>query len=254
MTVVDGAYDQAMTLEARAVAPLAGGILTQGYQCGQLWGAALAAGAQAHRLLGPGPQAEAAAVAAAQRLVEAFRRDYRHINCSDLTELSWKNVQAREVVKYIATGRILHCFTMAGGYAQTTHREIDAALDGPLPEAPEPPVSCASMLVRAMGGSELHQTMAAGFAGGIGLSGGGCGALGAAIWLSSMQEIEAGTFKMNLESPSLQAIIDRYLASANYEFECANVVGRQFADVNDHAAYLRGGGCAQIIEALAAPG
>jgi hypothetical protein len=109
------------------------------------------------------------------------------------------------------------------------------------------------MLVRAMGGSELHQTMAAGFAGGIGLSGGGCGALGAAIWLSSMQEIEAGTFKMNLESPSLQATIERYLESAGYEFECAKVVGRQFADVNDHAAYLRGGGCAQIIEALAAP-
>jgi hypothetical protein len=252
MTVVDGAYDQAMKLEERAVAPLAGGILTQGYQCGQLWGAALAAGAQAHRRLGPGPQAEAAAVAASQRLVAAFRRDYQHINCSDLTELSWKDMQARQVVKYIATGRILHCFTMAGGYAQTTHREINAALDGPLPEAPEPPVSCASMLVRAMGGSELHQTMAAGFAGGIGLSGGGCGALGAAIWLISMQEIEDGGFKLNMESPRAQAVIERYLASADYEFECANVVGRQFADLHDHAAHLRDGGCAQIIQALAA--
>jgi hypothetical protein len=243
-----------MKLEERAVAPLAGGILTQGYQCGQLWGAALAAGAQAHRLLGSGPQAEAAAVATAQRLVAAFDGDYGNINCSDLTEMNWKDVQAQQVVKYIATGRILRCFTMSGGYAQTTYRVIHEALHGPPIEAPEPPVSCASLLVQAMGGSELHQTMAAGFAGGIGLSGGACGALGAAIWLSSMQEIEAGTFKMmNLDSPRLQAIIERYLESADYEFECANVVGRKFEDVHDHAAHLRGGGCAQIIAALAAP-
>jgi hypothetical protein len=49
----------------------------------------------------------------------------------------------------------------------------------------------------------------------------------------------------------LQAIIERYLESADYEFECANVVGRRFEDVHDHAAYVHGGGCAQIIEALA---
>jgi len=63
--------------------------------------------------------------------------------------------------------------------------------------------------------------MAAGFAGGIGLSGGGCGALGAAIWLISMQEIEDGVFKLSMESPRAQAAIERYLASADYEFECA---------------------------------
>ncbi len=37
--------------------PLAGGIVGNGYQCGMIWGAALAAGAQAYRLLGTGPVA-----------------------------------------------------------------------------------------------------------------------------------------------------------------------------------------------------
>ncbi|MBM4459033.1 MAG: hypothetical protein FJ011_14940 [Chloroflexi bacterium] len=32
-----------------------GGIEAMGFQCGQLWGATLAAGALAHRLYGPGP-------------------------------------------------------------------------------------------------------------------------------------------------------------------------------------------------------
>ena len=55
--------------------PFAGGIANQGYQCGMLWGAALAAGAQAYRLFGPGPRAETEAIIAAQRLVESFRAD-----------------------------------------------------------------------------------------------------------------------------------------------------------------------------------
>jgi hypothetical protein len=66
-----------------------------------------------------------------------------------------------------------------------------------------------------------------------------------------MQEIEDGVFKLNMDSPRAQAAIERYLTSADYEFECEAVVGRQFADVHDHAAHLRAGGCAQIIEALA---
>ena len=48
--------------------------------------------------------------------------------------------------------------------------------------------------------------------------------------------------------------MDRFLASADYEFECASIVGRKFADVADHAAYVREGGCAKIIAALATPG
>jgi hypothetical protein len=52
--------------------PFAGGIAQYGYQCGMLWGATLAAGAQAYRLYGAGPQAETQAIIAAQRLVESF--------------------------------------------------------------------------------------------------------------------------------------------------------------------------------------
>lgn len=33
---------------------------------------------------------------------------------------------------------------------------------------------------------------------------------------------------------------------------CAAIVGRKFADVADHAQYVREGGCAHIIAALAA--
>jgi len=54
-----------------------------------LWGAALAAGAQAHQLLGPGPQAETETIIAAQRLVESFRAHTRNeINCLEISNLN----------------------------------------------------------------------------------------------------------------------------------------------------------------------
>ena len=41
------------------------------------------------------------------------------------------------------------------------------------------------------------------------------------------------------------------LLSADYELECADIVGRKFENVDDHAGYLRDGGCSKIIDVLA---
>ena len=47
MGIVDASLDHPMKPEEKASMPLAGGIANMGYQCGMLWGAALAAGAEA---------------------------------------------------------------------------------------------------------------------------------------------------------------------------------------------------------------
>ena len=66
-----------MVFEERAADSLAGGLM-RGYQCGIVWGATLAAGAQAYRLFDAGPQAETMAMRTAYRIVESFRmRHYR---------------------------------------------------------------------------------------------------------------------------------------------------------------------------------
>jgi len=230
--------------------PLAGGMM-QGYQCGQLWGAALAAGAQAYQLLGPGPQAEAAAIIAAQRLVKVFRERNKEINCLELTQVSWKNIKARQVLKLFLKGGPIRCFGMAGRYAPLAFHEINAALAEKPIQAPSGPVSCAAMLAQKMGLSDMQVVMAAGFAGGIGLCGGACGALGAAIWILGLKDNQQGV-KIEMQNPRASAMIDKFVESSGYEFECAKIVGRRFEDVNDHACYLREGGCSKIIEALAA--
>ncbi len=254
MTVVDGAFDHPLALEEHATLPLAGGIEQMGFQCGQVWGAALAAGAQAYQLFGPGSEAEAAAISAAQRLAESFRTRYRSIDCLDVIDLDWKNAQAKEVLKFLLRGGPVRCFSSTAGYARAAIGEINAAFADNHLAAPAPPVSCAALLARKMGASDLHTVMAAGLAGGIGLSGGACGALGAAIWLIEMNRVEEGTGKVEFNSPEATEAIDRFLQSSDGEFECVKIVGRKFESVNDHAAYLRAGGCARIIEALAAYG
>jgi len=76
-----------MELEEKAPISLAGGIMQNGYQCGMIWGAPLAAGAQAYRLHGQSPHAETKAIIAAQRLVESFRACNNHINGLEITEI-----------------------------------------------------------------------------------------------------------------------------------------------------------------------
>ena len=249
MSVVDGSFDHPLKLEERASAPLAGGIVQQGYQCGMLWGAALAAGAQAYRLHGPGPQAETGAVIAAQRLVKSFRARNKDINCLEITDTDWQSKM--QMAKFLIKGGPIGCVRMAVEYAPEAYSQINSALSEKHIEAPSPPVSCAAMLAQKMGASDMHTVMAAGFAGGIGLSGGACGALGAAIWIIGMNSLKQGDGKIDFKSPRAIETIDRFLKCTDFEFECCNIVGRRFENIDDHAAYLHNGGCSKIIEVLA---
>ena len=252
MSVVDDSFDHPLKLEEEGTAPLAGGIMQHGYQCGMLWGTALAAGAEAYQRFGPGPQAETGAIMAAQRLVESFRVRHNHIDCLELTGVDWQNLSMQVMLKYFITGRVIRCFGMAGKYAPVAFDEINAALSEEHIEVPSPPVSCAAMLARKMGVSEMHAVMAAGFAGGIGLSGGACGALGAAIWIIAMNSRKEGASKMDFQNPRAMDAIDRFVECTDCEFECSKIVGRRFESIGDHAEYISNGGCSKIIEVLAA--
>jgi hypothetical protein len=249
-TVLDRAYGHPLRLEERASAPLAGGIMSRGYQCGQVWGAALAAGAQAFRLLGPGPRAEAAAIIASQRLVESFRSRYRSIDCRAIIGVDLSEPSLPLVARYFLKNGV-RCFSMAARYAPVAFEEVNAALAAEYGEAPAPPVSCAALVAQQMGASDPHIVMAAGLAGGIGLSGDACGALGAAMWITDMNDRKHGVDKVGFKSPRVAALLERFADHTGSKFECLDIVGRRFESVADHAAYLSGGGCAGIIEALA---
>jgi hypothetical protein len=249
--VLDRAFEHPLDLEEKATSPFAGGIMQHGYQCGMIWGAALAAGAEAYRRYGTGPKVETAAIEAAQRVVEAFRTRHGEINCLEITDIDKSSSTWEMINFFIIKGGTIGCFRMSAWYAPLAFDVIDSALSESKAGQKSLPVSCAAMLIRKMGGSDRHAVMASGLAGGIGLCGGACGALGAAIWVRGMEIAMEEGGKVEYRDPRTQAVIDRFLEHTEYAFECSEIVGRTFKDVEDHAAYLREGGCSALIEALA---
>jgi hypothetical protein len=243
---VNRAFGHPAQPEQRAAGPLAGGIVRNGYQCGMVWGSALAAGGEACRRFGAGSRAEAAALTAAQRIVGTFRARNGAVDCLDLTDTDFNS--KAQVWKYLLAGKPIGCFRMAARYAPVAVETIRAALDSEHAGAPPAPVSCSALVARRLGALDVHAVTAAGLAGGIGLSGGACGALGAAVWLDAMSG--GGDFKA-IEARATR-LVERFLKASGHRFECSEIVGRAFVDVADHAAYLRDGGCAGILEALAA--
>lgn len=240
-----------MELEERAADPLAGGLM-RGYQCGMIWGAALAAGAQAYRTLGKGPQAEAMAIVVAQKVMKTFRAQNKNINCREITGIDLSSPAPQAIMRFlIKTGPRGTCFGMSARYAKAAFSEINAAFSEKPVEAPPAPVSCAAMLAQKMGASDVHTVMAAGLAGGIGLSGGACGALGAAIWIIGMNSLREGAGNVGLKNPAALVAMERFVKCTSQKFECSQIVGRKFENFNDHASYLRAGGCSELIDALA---
>jgi hypothetical protein len=251
LRVLNQGFDNSKESEEQAAAPLAGGIMQHGYQCGMIWGAALAAGTEAYRLFGPGPEAETKSLIAAQKLMELFRAQNEHMNCLEITDIDKTASTLKMVTFFLLKGGTIGCFRMAAKYAPEAYKEIESTLAEEEVDVPKQPVSCASLLAKKMGLSDEHQVMTAGLAGGIGLSGGACGALGAAIWLKGMlSNIEAGE-KLDFNNPAALEAMERFLKVSDFEFECSDIVGREFESVADHADYIQCGGCSEILDELA---
>lgn len=250
MSVVDASYDNPLKPEEHATNPFAGGLANQGYQCGMLWGAALAAGARSYQLYGSGMKAESEAMIATKNLVKRFRDHTKNeINCMEITELDMQNPKG--IFKFLIKGGPIRCFRLAGKYAQDAFEEINTSFskDHNTPIAKS--FNCASILAKKMGASDMHATLVAGLAGGIGFSGGACGALGVAIWYASLKTPEA-LVGFNPMDSWIGVIAEEFLKSSDYEFECSEIVGRLFEGVEDHAEHVSSGGCSNIIEALVA--
>ncbi len=246
--VLDRAFDEPAFTEEKGTEPLAGGIAMQGYQCGILWGASMAAGRRAVQEYGAGPQAETMAVRASQGVVQQFEQRNGSINCMELTDTDW--TKKLDMALNFLKGGPIACTVMSARFAPVAFDEIEAAVDGEPVEAPCSPASCAAEVVRRAGLSGEHAAMVAGYAGGIGLSGGGCGALGAAVWVLGMRAAEEGIGYAEVNDRANE-IVQRFLEVSDYEMECSEIVGRRFEDVADHAAHLRTGGCEAILDTLA---
>jgi hypothetical protein len=95
--------------------------------------------------------------------------------------------------------------------------------------------------------------LVAGFAGGIGLSGNACGALGAAIWMKTLawcREQPGKTFPF-FNNPGMNDILKAFDAATGSEMRCHQITGRRFKTVSEHTEFIETGGCDKLIQVLA---
>lgn len=237
--------------EERATDLLAGGIMRRGQQCGMLWGSALAAGAESFRRHESRDQAIGMAMTATHHLMESFSKRAHAANCRDITGCDWTSPWS--IAKHMLTGKVFYCFTLAGKWAPEAILAAVEGLSREKTDLPRPSISCASEAVKKMGASDEEMVMVAGFAGGIGLSGHACGALGAVIWMNTLAWCKEHPgksppyFKNPLSKNTLKAFDD----STHSEMLCHRIAGRRFKTIGEHAEFIKDGGCAELIDRLA---
>jgi hypothetical protein len=235
--------------EEIAVDPLAGGIVQHGYQCGMLWGASMAVGAEAYRRYKNQGQAIAVAIKATKVLMESFLTKTKSTECEEITNVDFKKKWG--IARYFFTGKMYTCFSLASRWAPLALEVADKELSNGQVEPDTEAISCASEVVKKMGGTDEEIVMAAGFAGGLGLSGSGCGALAAAIWKTILELVKKDGWKYTISDPDSAKVIERFNQTTEYEMECSKICGKKFNSVEDHTEFIKSGGCGKLIEALA---
>lgn len=238
-----------------ALNPLAGGIMNQGHQCGMIWGAALAVGAQAFRKYENEDLATAVAVTAAQHIVDSYEKRSDTINCKEILGYSLSNVFG--LVRLMLTTTLkgmdnTKCFNLAEAWAPEAIEAGKEGLKADHVELTQKPISCASEVVRKMGGTEKEAMMVAGFAGGLGLSGGACGALSAAIWMKTLKWCRENPGKLPpyFNFKTGKRILDKFQEITGSEMNCKQITGEHFESINEHSEYIHQGGCKELIESL----
>jgi len=234
--------------EEQAADPLAGGILQQGYQCGMLWGASFALGAEAYRRVGDRDQAVGLAIKATRHLMASFLNKTDSLECSDIANCDWSSKLS--FAKFMFTGKFWACYKLADKWAPEAFEAAAEGLSLSLSDLPEQPQSCTSEVVKKMRGSDEEMVMAAGLAGGIGLSGSGCGALGAAIWMNTLGRVREKKYKYAMSDPVLEKILNAFYGVTDYEMECKEITGKQFNTIAEHTEFIKNGGCEKLINVL----
>lgn len=245
--LLDREFGNVLEKEERAADPLAGGILQKGYQCGMLWGATLATGTEAYWRLKDSNKAIALAIMASQHLVRSFKESAQTVNCREITKTDFS--KKFQILKYLLF-KTRGCFNLAEKWAPEAVKAAEEGLSYKEAELPEQTLSCASEVVRKMGGSDEEIITVAGFAGGIGLSGYACGALSAAIWRNSRKWIIENPEKPPYNNNFAKNTYRSFCKASNGEILCHKITGKHFETIEQHSEFIKKGGCANLIDTL----
>ncbi len=214
-----------------------------------LWGSAMSMGTEAYRRKENQGEAIALAINATKHMIDSFLTKSVSTECEEITKTDFNSKLS--LAKYMLTGKAFGCFNLAAKWAPEAIAAAHKGLALKLPTNANKSKSCASEVIKKMGGTDEEVVMVAGFAGGIGLRGSGCGALGAAMWKITLESVKKGEWKYTLNNPTFDKLIENFYDASDHKMECSEICGKKFSSVEDHTKYINGDGCKNIIEAVA---
>ena len=245
--ILDREYNNPLEDEEKATDTLAGGILQHGYQCGLLLGSVMGAGAEAYNRSGNLQVAMPLAINAAKKIEEDFVSCAGSPDCNDITEIDF--TRGKQMAKFVFSGKFYSCFKLADRWAAKAIDSVEKGLKKEKSNHYGRYTSCASIVVKKMGGNEREQAIVAGLAGGVGLSGNACGALSAAIWYKTLLKLRKGA-KNDIQNPEGQKIMEAFLEETDYEFICEKIIGKKLTNAEKFASYINEGTCKKLIDVL----
>lgn len=248
-------YGYPMEAEGRALDPLTGGILGYGHQCGMLWGASMAAGAEAHRRYQIQDEAICATMNSTQHLAASFLKRTGTHDCRALTDCNLQTTFG--TLKCMFFGNFDGCMDRAEKWSSEAIQSAEEGLATNPVVSSQPVRNCACMVAEQLGANDQEKVMVAGFAGGIGLSGNACGALSAAIWMNTLswcRDPDNNCDMKNGSSPDKNAdavrTLSAFLDATHSEFLCQKISGRSFNSMEEHSEFIANGGCKKTMDAL----
>ncbi|MFH1198392.1 MAG: C-GCAxxG-C-C family (seleno)protein [bacterium] len=242
--------------EELASDPLAGGLSNQGYQCGMLWGASLAVGAESFRRHDNRSKAIATAITATQQILKSFVQKTNTANCREITGCNLTSIfgMMKLGIKIIVKGmENSQCFNLAADWTSGAIQSAKTGLSQQQTDLSQTVMSCACEVAKKMGANEEEMVMVAGFAGGYGLSGNACGALAAAIWMNTLNwcKQNPGKTPPYFKNPHTKKTMEAFCNETNSNFLCNKITGQTFKTIDDHSEFIKNGGCDKLINVLA---
>jgi len=240
--------------EELASDPLAGGLMSTQNQCGMVWGASLAVGAESFRRYKNHSQAMTMAITGTQHIVKSFVKRTKSVNCMDVVGVDFSNKFdiTQFMVKSLPGGfSNMICMNLADKWAPEAIQSAKEGLVDKQADIHQLPISCASEVVKKMGASDEEAVMVAGLAGGMGLSGMACGALGAAIWMNTLAWCRKNPGQSGYGNPNAKGILNTFYNTTDSKILCPKITGQNFKTIADHTEFIKNGGCSKLINTLA---
>ena len=251
--ILNREFGNSKNTEEHASDPLAGGLMNSQHQCGMLWGSALAAGVESFRRSGNCNQAINKGIASTQNIVKSFSSRAKTVNCREIVgfDFSDKLGMAGFMIESLPGGFTnIVCMNLAEKWAPEAIQSAKEGLATNYIDFPQFPLSCASEVAKRIGASDEEIVIVSGLAGGIGLSGQACGALGAAIWLSSLDWCKKHPEKSGYLNPKSKEILKAFNSITSSEIICSKISGQNFKTIGDHTEFVKSGGCGKLIDVL----